>query len=221
MSLSICVPWRPDGAERSRAWEWVRARYEALVPEAEVITADSDGERFNFSQAANRAVDQSSGEVVFVASAEIACDDDYLHRAADAARTQLVVPEEYHYLTQMDSEALFGQDPRTDLPTPSTTEWSGAGIGHFMLPRAAFDAVGGYDERHRGWGWEDQCLIAAIETLWAPSKRIPGKALHFWHPRSPETTTESPTAPGQVALTHRYFDAWGDADAMRALIGER
>lgn len=221
MTLSICVPWRPDGAERSRAWEWVRARYEALVPEAEIITADSDGQRFSLAQAANRAVKESSGDVVFIASAEIACDADYLHRAAEVARTGMVVPEEYHYLTQTDSLALLEQDPSADLPTPLTTEWSGPGVGHFMLPRAAFDAVGGYDERHKGWGWEDQCLISAIETLWGPMQRIPGRALHFWHPRSAATTTHSPTAPEQIALTFRYSAAAGDPRAMRALIGER
>lgn len=221
MTLSICVPWRPDGAERSRAWEWVRARYERLVPEAEIIMADSDGERFSLAQAANRAVKESSGDVVFVASAEIACDADYLRRAVKRAKKHLVVPAEYHYLTQTDSAALLEQDPSIDIATPSTTEWSGAGMGHFMLPRAAFDAVGGYDERHKGWGWEDLCLVAAVETLWAPLVRIPGRAFHFWHPRSDETTWKHATAPEQVALTHRYHAAAGDPAAMRALIGGR
>lgn len=221
MTLSICVPWRPDGAHRSRAWEWVRARYEALLPDAEIITSDSDGTTFCLAQAANRAARQASGDVLFFASADIANDADYLRIAPEVACTSMVVPEEYHYLTEPDSLALLESDPAADLPTPTETEWSGCGIGHFMLPREAFDAVGGYDERHAGWGWEDRCLIAAVETLWGRPKRIPGKALHLWHPRSPETTTHSPTAPEQMALTHRYLDANGDPDAMRALIAER
>ena len=213
------MPWRSDNAHRARAWEWVRARYELLWPEAEIVVADSDGETFSFTQAANRAVKQSSGDVVLIASAEIACDLGYLMHAYDHARTQLVVAEEYHYLTEPDSEALLSQPPDVDIDVPETTEWSGPGMGHFMLPRVAFEAVGGYDERHTGWGWEDLCLALAVETLWGPMLRIPGRVFHFWHPRSPETTTNHPKAQEQIMLTQRYQAAVGNPDAMRTLIG--
>jgi len=58
--------------------------------------------------------------------------------------------------------------------------WYGAMMQIF--PRVAFDIVGGWDIRFRGWGGEDHSAMRAMDTLYAPHKTLPGQILHLWHP---------------------------------------
>jgi len=61
--------------------------------------------------------------------------------------------------------------------------------GLLVVSRAAWDRVGGYDERFIGWGHEDSDLHTRLlaEAHW---DRIEGQAWHLWHPRDPHRTPE-------------------------------
>jgi hypothetical protein len=63
------------------------------------------------------------------------------------------------------------------------------------MPRAVFDDLGGFDERFKGWGFEDMAFQSAICGLYG-YERIPGDVVHLWHPRSEERIT-----PGLTRLT--------------------
>jgi hypothetical protein len=65
-------------------------------------------------------------------------------------------------------------------------ERSHAGGGLLVVTRAAFDAVGGYDESYQGWGYEDSDMnLRLLRTVgW---DRLPGWAWHLWHGREDNT----------------------------------
>ena len=52
-----------------------------------------------------------------------------------------------------------------------------------IMPREAFDTVGGWDTRFRGWGGEDHAAMRAMDTLYTLHKTLPGQVLHIWHPQ--------------------------------------
>jgi predicted glycosyltransferase involved in capsule biosynthesis len=92
--------------------------------------------------------------------------------------------------------------------------------GVTAIPRGLWDAVGGYDERFVGWGWEDLSLWSACCAL-AGYERVPGPIYHLWHPRSWEQNEGSPDHPRNQVLGERYLAAKHDREAMLAILAER
>ena len=98
-----------------------------------------------------------------------------------------------------------------------------------IMPREAFEAVGGWDERFRGWGGEDYAFARALDTLWGPHKNTANDILHLWHPRitggrGPDWTVKmwanqlEPRVNDE--LSSRYGRAFGDVTEMRKLQDE-
>jgi len=116
--------------------------------------------------------------------------------------------------------------------------WSGSKRGHWygamcqIMPREAFDEVGGWDERFRGWGGEDHSAMRAMDTLYWRHKTIAGQVLHLWHPMMGKDGTKDwvdwkdrlwdkqKTAGSNGRLAARYSVAFGDRKRMRALVNE-
>ncbi len=117
--------------------------------------------------------------------------------------------------------------------------WSGSRRGHWygamiqILPREAFEEVGGWDERFCGWGGEDHSHMRCCDTLYWRHKTTPNQVLHLWHPMmSKAGTVEAfvpwsdrlwegqPTAGTNGRLAARYSTAFGDVRKMRALLNE-
>jgi predicted glycosyltransferase involved in capsule biosynthesis len=80
--------------------------------------------------------------------------------------------------------------------------------------------VGGFDERFRGWGWEDRAFFIACDTL-CGHDRISGPVRHLWHPRSPEKNPDSSEYQAGRALCRRYKRAHRDRQAIQGLLNER
>jgi hypothetical protein len=65
--------------------------------------------------------------------------------------------------------------------------------GVFLIARAAFVRLGGWDERFRGWGGEDDAMSYRIERARLPVLELDTRAaVHLAHPRSQETTYAQP-----------------------------
>ena len=76
----------------------------------------------------------------------------------------------------------------------------------FVVPRAAFDRLGGFDERFAGWGWEDMAFQSASCGL-IGHERLPGAVLHLWHPRAPGLGQDGVNKRRNRQLGRRYMYA--------------
>ncbi|MGH8041980.1 MAG: galactosyltransferase-related protein [Rudaea sp.] len=97
---------------------------------------------------------------------------------------------------------------RTDAATPNR-EGVGETIcfagGVFLIARAAFVRIGGWDERFRGWGGEDDAMSYRLERSRVPAIELDQRpALHLAHPRPRATTFEQPHYAANRALLEGY-----------------
>lgn len=85
--------------------------------------------------------------------------------------------------------------------------------GSFVIRREAFVALGGWDERFRGWGGEDDALSYRIERSGLACTEIDiGPALHLWHPRA--ATFGQPYYEDNLRLLDEY-PKYADAQLSR------
>ena len=80
-----------------------------------------------------------------------------------------------------------------DIAVEKTTplSWSAA----IAVPRVAWEAIGGFDERFEGWGFEDMAFQSMAVAY--GHERVEGDVYHFWHPRTSGLGTSSKGADGR------------------------
>jgi hypothetical protein len=137
----------------------------------------------------------------------------------DAAESQRVRAGEFDWV------------PRREAGAAPSREGVGEFIvfagGVFLITRAAFASVGGWDERFRGWGGEDDAMSYKLERARVPGIELTQRpALHLHHARAPEQTTGQPHYAPNRALLEDYLQL-DDAQLLRfaevqmQLIGHR
>lgn len=216
MTLSVVVPYRPTDAYRRQAWEWCQQRIRAFLPDAEIVVGTVDHGPFHKTAAVNDAVARSTGQILLILDADIAVPRSWLSPAYQWAKAGgWALTEQVHYLTLRDTRMLLASATDVDLAPPAHTEFSGGTSwgGAVMLPRDAFEAVGGMDERFQSWGPEDIAFGLALDACWAKHRRLPGEIHHLWHPPGPREWHED-----SHELFARYLAAVGDREAMQSVV---
>jgi hypothetical protein len=87
------------------------------------------------------------------------------------------------------------------------------------VSRSTWDAVGGFDERFVGWGFEDTGFHIACETMTnMPIHNVQGECFHLWHPESPEASRKSVTYIRNQALKRRYEAVRWNPERLQRLL---
>jgi hypothetical protein len=254
--ISILIPFRcPDNTSpRVRNVEWLQKYWKAQLPGAEIIIGDDPelDKPFSKSVAVNNAAAKAKGDVFVIidadgfmeADAVLHCAEEIRHARKIDRKLWFVPYRKFYRLTKEISEKLLASDPASPyhfvMPLnpdfilkdtdPLIGHWYGAMVQ--IMPCEAFEAVGGWDERFRGWGGEDHAAMRAMDTLYGPHKTLPSAVLHVWHPMlgpkgsailvsSKERMWEGQTDPNaNNALSWRYYHATGKPTIMRKLVDE-
>ena len=253
--VSILIPFRcPDQSNpRVRNVEWVKKYWAAQLPGAEIIVGDDPTMKpFSKSAAVNTAAAKAHGDVFVIvdadgyvsANAVLHCVEEIRHARKVGRRLWFVPYRQFYRLTEEASRRLLTSDPAKPYKFPSPPDgesilgdtdpkvghWYGAMIQ--IVPREAFELVGGWDMRFRGWGGEDHAAMRAMDTLYWTHKTLPEQVLHIWHPQiGPQGTQdwvhwkermwEEQTESGvNNKLSHRYYAAQGKPQMMRKLVDE-
>jgi hypothetical protein len=254
--ISILIPFRcPDKTNpRVRNVTWLKRYWATQLPGAEIIMGEDPSTDLPFSKsvAVNDAASRASGDVFVIVDADGYLDaKSVLHCAAEirSARKHgkklwFVPYRQFYRLTEEASKYLLESDPANPYPfssplssifimndtDPKVGHWYGAMVQ--IMPREAFEIVGGWDERFRGWGGEDHAAMRAMDTIYGMHKTLPGQVLHVWHPQlSPEgqaklVNWKNRMWEGQAEtgvnnkLSHRYYAAQNRPEMMRKLVDE-
>lgn len=257
--ISFLVPFRahPE-SRRAKNWRWLEEYWEHHFPTAEIIIGQDRRSRkrripFSKSVAVNNAFRRSCGDVIVILDADAYLPADVLDhcveriRAARRSGTHVwFIPYTFIYrLNHEGTQDLVRSEPCDpyEFSTPpdvSDVEPGGGGSGPGegrkygamiqILPREAFEAVGGMDARFRGWGGEDVSFVRAVDTLWGKHKNVPGDVLHLSHEKfhigeeqnyQTRVWEKQTAARSNEALATRYHHAGGDPVKMQRLLDER
>ena len=198
MKVALLVPRRDDNGHRDRIWAACKARWQALHPDWDISEGYHTDGPFNRSAAINLAAEQAGDwDVAVVIDSDIALRPE---QAEEAVRTAHATGRVTWGHTQwwgmsrtvtdavlLDPSVMLSADwkPSESAMKKNPISWS----CFIAIPRKAWEVIGGFDERFKGWGWEDmafQCIVRGIADEGRhPELRMDGPVWHFWHPRSP------------------------------------
>jgi hypothetical protein len=227
-SVSAIIPWRSDDPDRTRIFEWICARWEALHPDWTLITSHDDRTEGPFcrSRAVNRGVDMADTEIVIIADADIAVTqiqtDLMVTVLSSHDRAPWVIGYNlFEQWTPRATKFCLQQHPDTPLPIAGPPRWSSTEsvCGLIGLRRADYLQIGGFDERAVGWAGDDVPFAITADTLLGEHLRIPLPCAHLYHPQRADRKTDA-DAQRNFILEARYREANGDPDAVTALIRE-
>lgn len=222
--LSVLIPYRPDGGPRDEIFAWLLARYEKLLPEAEICIGENGDEPFSRSKARNDAYRKATGRYFLVADADTLFHRSQIEHALDCVKgtRAWMLPYKWYYnLSYEYTTEVLKSAPDVTIPEPNNpSQWehrieSWAGL--LVMPRMAYEEVGGYDERFVGWGYEDNSFQLALDAIWGPFQRMDdGYCLHLWHP--PGLGFSSPNIAQSRFLWNQYRSAAGRPDRMKTVV---
>lgn len=253
--ISIIIPFRGShDIQRARNILWLTQYWRQALPGAEVIIGKDPvlDQPFSKSLAVNNGVAKAKGDVLVIVDADGYISADSVLHCADEIRDArkrgqklwFVPYRKFFRLTEIASQRLLLSDPEKpfEFPDPLPQEFilsdTDPTVGHWygamiqICPREAFDTVGGWDERFRGWGNEDHAAMRAMDTLYGLHKTLPGHVLHVWHPQIGPQGEQAQVhwkermwvgqgEPGaNDKLGGQYYDAYRNPEKMRKLLDE-
>ncbi len=244
--ISLLVPFRPDNIDREVSWRWLRRYWKHALPGAEIIQGFDLGLPFCKTAAVNNAFRESHGDIIVILDADCYINPEVIEDCASkiraarkAGRHLWFVPYRRLYrLTKFATEIILRSDPEHPWLPPDpppgaivgSTEGSGGNVhGHHygamiqIMPREAFEAVGGMDERCRGWGSDDAIFVQALDTLYGKHRTTKNGVFHFWHTNLGDKWDTrrwlgQPVARSNEWLATLYGSARGDIAKMRRLV---
>lgn len=186
-NISIIVPFRDDGT-RGRQCEWVVDRLRSQMPEAEVIVSTDDGQDpFNLSMARNAGFRQATADVIMMLDADTWVAPESIRAAIKQIYegTPWVHCGRIVWLTEETTEKLLAMSSSEPWPSLGTGDiidtYSNPNGAWMITHRDTYQAVGGYDERFRGWGSEDVAWNSSIDLMAGPAARRGYDGFHLYH----------------------------------------
>lgn len=207
-----------DDPHRLRARTFIAGMYESQG--YRVHLAQCPTRAWSKGAAINPVAEQTSGEILVLADADSFVAPEHLERAIGQARTNgWAMP--HSVVRRLDRESsdrvIRGIPGRQRLERSAYPALPGGGI--LIVTREAWDMVGGFDPRFRGWGGEDHCIGLALRCLTGNeiNSRRMAPLTHLWHPEAPNCRRPSDN---NRWLDKRYRDTRSKPDLMRGLVEE-
>jgi hypothetical protein len=233
----ILVPRRDDDGPRDLLWHgYCRPFWEREHSHAPIVEGYHVDGLFNRSAAVNLAARLAGDwDVAIIIDSDVICDPNRVKEAvAIAAETgSMVLPHDERLDLSQSATAravegaldLFGPMPERDPMRHRIVHRAyNATNGHpsvssvVVISRRQWDTIGGFDEKFRGWGYEDTAFAAAAETF-GGVVRMTGVVWHLWHPTAKEGKRGTSTHSINSARGQAYRAAIGSPAAIRALQG--
>jgi len=222
VSVSVVIPYRPDGGSRDRALAWVLGRWAAECPDWQVIVESDDGGPWRKGVAVAHGLALARGDVVVIADADSWSPG--VREAAEriAAGVPWMMPHtEVVRLTADATEAVLAGAALDETAAKKANRelaYTQATAGGIVVLRREVARDVPIDPRFADWGGEDISWRYALENLVAPRRRLPGALYHLWH--EPATERVRGVTPESDRLRMRYAKARHDRTRMRALVDE-
>jgi len=181
--VSVLVPFQPDGGYRDQVWEYVKARWQTLHPDFEIVEGHCPGE-WRKGEAVRDAFQKSTGRWLILADADCIVSQEGVNEAVEAVMDGAPWAIPHRLVKRLDEAStqaiLAGGEIGGGLHRRAYEGFAGGGM--LMVERAAYEATGGIPTRFRQWGAEDEALAVILDTLIGPHVRFEHDMWHLWHP---------------------------------------
>lgn len=219
----------PGKSSRQAIHDWVFDRYRTLWPDAEIFESEGPEGPPNRAAMRNHAIgaafEMGGADVVLNADADVVpCFGPITEGLQSIERfpdkVKWVTPyTEYVKAGRTGSRKIMaGVQPSGLKPSELGWRTNTGTAGLMLITREAWETVGGYDETFTGWGWEDDAIVVALETLVHGVTKVTGTCVHLEHERSRTRVKEKKA---MEPLFWPYDGARGNPEAMVALLRER
>lgn len=203
--ISIIIPFQEnqlDKGYRERNFKYVVNQYQRYYPDAQIVQGEdfSGYESFCRSHAINDGVKGSSGDILIISDADILFYKRTMDKAIQALqKCPFIIPfGRVVDLSRSFSDRLTKQNPTYTLRElregaasirdirVGVSHWGDKSAGGVqVITRDLFNKVGGYDERFKGWGWEDTVFCWKIRKELGDYDILSTECVyHLWHPRN-------------------------------------
>lgn len=246
--ISLLVPFNSKEEIRIRTWEWLKEYWKHELPGVQIVIGHDHAEDLPFSKttAVNDAAQRADGDIFVILDSDGYLPGSVIHHCAEEIREArkndfplwFVPYRNFFRLNQETSTKVLESSPEDPLrplcpPPPEQIDrievksshghWYGALIQ--IMPREAFELVGGMDPRFRNWGSEDISFMRAVDCLYGKHKTTKNCVFHLWHPRIgftylTRTWGEKYPPRRNELLGNRYRLAVGDRQRMADLVAE-
>jgi GT2 family glycosyltransferase len=221
MKIRALVPLLADRGERDRLWKYCRAHWADQLPAMEIVEGHHEGDGpFNRSAAINRAA-EGEWDFAVILDADVIVDAEQVISALELSEETgcLVLPyTKRNMLSEAGTQEILGgfQGNWDRWVAARESERVSCCV---VVPRALWDAVGGFDERFEGWGGEDEAFHNACRTVHG-AQRFAGAAWHLYHAASPHNDRSTPLYRQALRLAQRYERTVGGRAGMERLLRE-
>lgn len=245
IKISLLIPFSTTDPNRKANFEWLLQYWKHELPDAEIVIGKCKSEIFCKAEALNDAARRSKGKVLVILDADAYIEGSVIDNCADKIIEHVhhnlwFVPYRRLYrLTKAASKLITDSDPENPYRTPvpvdeSEIENAGnkVGYGHrygamlMMFHKKAYRKIKGFDERFKGWGGEDVCLLRALDTLYGKHKTTNNNIYHLWHPFIGSTYEQrrwdgQPSGGSNWIISKEYGKAFRNPSMMRELLNGR
>lgn len=200
-NISILIPYTSDNELREKNWNWIKNRYELLMPDAEICIGESYKQPYSRSESINNAAKKATREIFLITDADIVFDINDLYRCLDMLKTyKWIIPysklikfnrvftrEILSYDSSFYIHSIELSESNSNIFFDSSTNSRYQVIGGIcIIRREHFYECGGFDERFRGWGGEDDAFSRIVKYLYKEIGRpLDMTVYHLFHESSP------------------------------------
>lgn len=188
-NLSVLIPLTASAktqSDRMRNLEWIKNRYKALMPEAEICIGESNIEPFSINNGYNNAIKKSTREILFFTDADIFFDPQDMKRAIDMLEEyRCIVPfQKYIKLSKEVSDSILSgayNINTNDIELKNSLlrfdslnmndSYNFTGYLTLIKKEDFKLCGGGVDERFKGWGRCDDAFRLTFEHVFGGFKR--------------------------------------------------
>jgi predicted glycosyltransferase involved in capsule biosynthesis len=187
--ISFIIPWN-DTKDKYRLQSFNLIKdYVKSSNDCELVVGYDYEQSMNRSRARNNAFLQAKGEFLVILDADTWVSMDAILDAIQLVKdknTWVIPYQNYYNLTKDFTEKIFISKDLSICEDEDNLEfdfkilsWAGA----LVLTRDMYNDAGFYDERFRGWGWEDVAFRLKLDNTIGKHLRCGSHVCHLWHPR--------------------------------------
>jgi len=187
--ISFIIPWNDTkDSYRLNSFNLIKD-YVKLSSYCELIIGYDYEQPMNRSRARNNAFLQAKGKYLVILDADTWVSMDAIFNAIELIKNKntWVIPyQNYYNLTKEFTEKIFISKDLSICEDEENLEfdfkilsWAGA----LVLTRDMYNDAGFYDERFKGWGWEDVAFRLKLDNTIGKHLRCGSHVCHLWHPR--------------------------------------